>query len=235
VSGEHAETVADAIVPSASPWRAVVLAAFIVACVAGVTLTPVRDVIRNTGVEELQRDLRELGPWAPWVFLVACAAGVAVGVPRLALAALSGVLFDWFWGALLAGAGTLLGSWGTFVVARSLGRDFVETHVRRRFPRAGALLDLIGRHGFLANLILRLAPVGNCFATNLLFALSPVTVGSFLLGTFLGTLPETFIVAYGASAVLHPVRLAVAAILLVVLALAVWWWTRHTRLRERTP
>lgn len=225
-----------AVVPAPSPWKAVILALLILACVGVVYLTPLRDYVRTDGVEELRRTVLGYGNWAPAVFLALCAGCVAIGVPRLILAGLGGAFFGWLQGAALAQVGTLAGCFVTFGVGRGLGREYIEAIVRRRFPRAAALLDLVGRHGFAANVLLRAAPVGNCFATNLLMAVSPVGKRNFLLGTFLGTLPETLILAlFGSAAGGHTaLRIAVAAVSMALLALGVWLWTRRSAMLRST-
>jgi uncharacterized membrane protein YdjX (TVP38/TMEM64 family) len=227
-----ADADADASLPAASPLKALLLAAFVVACVFAVYLTPLREAFTESGRDGLRRRLLELGDWAPWAFVALTAVGVAIGVPRLALAALGGILFDWALGAALSQIGAMIGCTATFAVARALGRDWLDARVRGRFPRAGRLLDFIGRHGFEASVLVRLVPVGNAFATSLLMAMSPVSVRTFLLGTFVGMLPETVIVAYGASAARGQdvgLRLTVSAVALAVLALGVWWWSRRVR------
>jgi uncharacterized membrane protein YdjX (TVP38/TMEM64 family) len=226
---------ADAVLPPQSPRKALILAALVVACVAVAYFTPLSDAFTESGRESLRRRIEELGPWAPPAFVALTALGVAIGVPRLALAALAGVLFDWLLGSALAQVGAFLGCWATFAVGRALGRDYLDAAVRRRMPRAAALLDFIGRHGFASNVMLRLSPVGNAFATNLLMAMSSVGTGVFLAGTFVGTLPETVIMALGGSAAgaAHPegaaTRLIFAAAAMAVLATGAALWTRRAR------
>jgi uncharacterized membrane protein YdjX (TVP38/TMEM64 family) len=226
---------ADAVLPAQSPRNALLLAALVVACVVAAYFTPLRDAFSESGRESLRHRIEDLGPWAPPAFVLLAAVGVAIGIPRLALAALAGVLFDWLLGSALAQVGTFIGCWATFAVGRALGRDYLDAAVRRRLPRAAALLDFIGRHGFAANVMLRLSPVGNAFATNLLMAMSSVGTGVFLVGTFVGTLPETVIMALGGSAAgaAHPEgaasRLILAAAAMAVLVAGVALWTRRAR------
>lgn len=230
-------------VEPASPRKAVILALFVAACVGVVYLTPIREYVaplkhleRPPWIDELRARADDAGFLGQAVFVLGCALGVSVGVPRLALAFVGGAIFGWIEGTVLAQIGTFLGCWATFVVGRHLGHAWVQGLVTRRFPRAKALLDFISRHGFEANVILRLTPVGNAFATNLLFAVSTVSVGTFLSATFLGTFPETAVMALLGSAAkgteMAP-RLLGGAIALVVIGVGAAWWTKRLRSRGR--
>ncbi|MCE9637811.1 MAG: TVP38/TMEM64 family protein [Planctomycetes bacterium] len=232
-------------VEPASPRKAVFLALLIAACVAIVYLTPIREYVaplkhleRPPWIDELRAKADEAGLLGQVLFVAGCALGVSVGVPRLALAFVGGAVFGWIEGTILAQLGTFAGCWATFVVGRNLGHAWVQGLVSRRFPRAKALLDFISRHGFEANVILRLTPVGNAFATNLLFAVSTVSLGTFLTATFIGTFPETAVMALLGSAAkgteMAP-RLLGGAIALVVIGVGAAWWTKRLRARGTNP
>ncbi len=222
-----------------SPRKAIVLAALVVICFAAVYLTPLKqyiEAIESGGAAGWLDDLRLRADEAEFlgdlVFVVGSALGVSVGLPRLALAFVGGAIYGWIEGTILAQIGTWLGCWATFAVARHLGHAWVVSLVAPRFPRAKALLAFISRHGFEANVVLRLTPVGNAFATNLLFALSQVPLATYLAGTFVGSFPGTAIAALLGSAAkateLAP-RLLGGTIALVVLSLGAAWWTRYLK------
>lgn len=229
-------------VEPASPKKAVLLALFIAACVAVVYLTPIREYVaplkhleRPPWIDALRARADEAGFLGQIAFVAGCGLGVSVGVPRLALAFVGGAIFGWIEGTILAHIGTFFGCWATFVVGRHLGHAWVQGLVTRRFPRAKALLDFISRHGFEANVILRLTPVGNAFATNLLFAVSRVSLGTFLGATFVGTFPETAVMALLGSAAkgteMAP-RLLGGAVALVVIGVGAAWWTKRLKARR---
>lgn len=202
--------------------RAVVLLVVSLAVVVTVWATPVREVLA-TDIDSARARLESTGAWGPLLFTLVCAAAVAVGVPRLWFAALGGLAFGWLVGALLAQLGTIAGAWLTYRASRSLGREYVRRRLGRRAARLERFLDLIGEHGIVANVLLRSAPVGNCFAMNLFMGVSPIRTRDFLIGTFLGTAPETVIYAlFGSSAAKDPaLRIVSGLALLALLALAV--------------
>jgi uncharacterized membrane protein YdjX (TVP38/TMEM64 family) len=222
-----------------SQWKAIALAALVVICCAVVYLTPVREYVdeiehgaRPAWLEPLRVRADEAGFLGRLLFVLGSALGVSVGVPRLSLAFVGGAVFGWIEGTILAQTGTWLGCWATFAVARQLGHAWVESVVARRFPRAKLLLAFISRHGFEANVVLRLTPVGNAFATNLLFAVSTVKPATFLVATFIGSFPETTIMALLGSAAkgtqLAP-RLLGGTIALVALSVGAAWWVRYLK------
>ena len=222
-----------------SPWKAIALAAIVAICFAVVYLTPLREYaheiehgVRPAWLDDLRVRADQAGFLGQVLFVFGSALGVAVGVPRLALAFVGGAVFGWIEGTILAQTGTWLGCWATFAVGRHLGHVWVVSLVARRFPRAKALLEFISRHGFEANIVLRLTPVGNSFATNLLFAVSQVRLPTFLAATFIGALPETAIAALLGSAAkgteLAP-RLLGGTVALIVLTVGAAWWIRYLK------
>jgi uncharacterized membrane protein YdjX (TVP38/TMEM64 family) len=222
-----------------SARNAIWLAALVALSVAVVYLTPLRGYVdeiesgaRPAWLHEVRARADASGVAAGLGFVAAGSLAVALGVPRLALAFAAGAVFGWIEGTALAQIGTVLGCWTTFAVGRRLGHGAVDAIVARRFPRAKALLDFISRHEIESNLVLRLTPVGNSFATNLLFAISSSSARTFLAATFLGTLPGTVVAALLGSAAagteLAP-RLLGGALALAVLGVGVALWVRKLR------
>lgn len=226
----------EALVEAPSPRRAVVLALVVVACVALVTLTPLRDHLGPESVQLWRREMDDLGAWGPLAFFGVNALGVAIGIPRVLFAALAGALFGWMAGAGICHYAGLAGTWMTFAGGRALGREYVGGVVRRRMPRADRFLAFVGRHGLLANALVRAAPVGHAFTTSLLMSVSPVRTRDFLLGTFLGSLPYSVVFAlFGSAAKGQQTagRVLGGAVALVLVSLAVGAWVRRVMARDR--
>lgn len=218
------------LVDPPSPVRAVIFVLFVGACVGVVALTPLKAYAGPEAVGLWRARLDALGAWAPAAFFVVNALAVAVGVPRLLFAALAGALFGWIAGAGLSHYAGLTGSWLTFAVGRSLGRDVVSGVVERRMPRARRFLGFVGRNGLLSNVFIRLAPVGHAFTSSLLMSVSPVSTSDFLLGTFLGSLPHTLVFALFGSAAKGSdweARIVGGAGAFLALAVFVGWWVRR--------
>jgi uncharacterized membrane protein YdjX (TVP38/TMEM64 family) len=120
------------------------------------------------------------------------ALATAVGVPRQAVAFAGGTAFGALAGTQLAIAATVLGCATSFFYARLVGRDWARQRLSGRLAKVDRFL---AENPFTATLTLRLLPVGNNLALNLLAGLSGVPAGRFLAASALGYLPQTVVFA----------------------------------------
>lgn len=222
-------------VPTREVVKAAALAVLVLACLGVVYATPLLDHLNVTGMDAAHRWIDEQGARAPLLFGPITAVLVAFGAPRVFLAALAGAAFGFALGALVAWAATLVGCVIAFEGARYLGRPFVERRLGGRERGLGKILDLLGEHGILGNLLLRAAPVGNCLVSNLLLAISKIRRRDFLIGTALGVLPETLIYALLGSSARSDfaARITTGLLLLVLLGVVYWTITRRAQLARR--
>ena len=90
--------------------------------------------------------------WSPLVFVPLYALTTALGMPGTIPTLAGGAIFGVARGMLFNTIGANLGALGAFLIARYLGRDFVERILKGK----GATLDeKIGEHGFSTMLYLR--------------------------------------------------------------------------------
>ena len=127
------------------------------------------------------------------VFVLLYALAISLSIPGgLVLTITGGFLFGSWLGACLVVIGATVGAAGIFLAARSaLG------HLLRR--RAGPWLTRM-EQGFRRNalsylLFLRLMPVFPFFVVNLVAAFMGVSLRTFVIGTFFGIIPATFVYA----------------------------------------
>jgi uncharacterized membrane protein YdjX (TVP38/TMEM64 family) len=195
--------------------------------------------------------LRELGgvPGTAWVDatirgegfrgeLVFLAMGTALtlaGLPRQGVAFLGGYAFGTVLGTALAMAAQLLGCAAAYGWARLLGRDWAERRLRGRFGhRLRPLRDALTANPFEATLALRLLPIGNNLALNLLAGMAGLKALPFLAGSALGYLPQTVIFALLGKGIRveGAWQLALAALLLAVsIGIGLWLLRRHKAAR----
>ena len=180
-------------------------------------LPPVREQLGN--VQEISERLRAFGWAAPAFFVPLVALLVAVGVPRLLLCPIGGMAFGFFWGLVWTMAGTVLGYWGTFVVVRRFGQDWVL----RKWPRLKQFTRVSRRNGMVTVLLIRQLPVTG-FYVNYLLGLLPLSHRDFLLGTAIGILPEAIpATMVGANALyISGDKAVVYSVLVVALFILVW-------------
>lgn len=134
--------------------------------------------------QTIKHELARFGLAAPLVFTLAAAAFTAVGLPRLLLCSLAGMVFGFTWGLALSQLATVLGSYATFLFVRWRGRDYTLAH----FPRLQRFSRPLESRGLLSVLILRQLPM-NGFYNNIFLGLTQVSHRDFLLGSLLGFLP----------------------------------------------
>ena len=215
-----------------SRWKAILLVALAALILGLVYLTPLRDLFHPDRIADARGRIDGLGALGPVAFIALTALAVAFGAPRLWFSALGGMAFGWGPGLVFAQAGTIVACWLTFRTSRALGHDFVRSRLGERLPRLERLMEHIGEHGILANILIRAQPVGNSFALNVLMGVTPIRTRDFLIGTFLGTLPETIIYALFGSSVGGELafRIGLGIFLLVCLGLVMAWLARrHAR------
>ncbi len=180
-------------------------------------LPPIREQLGN--VQEASERLKALGWAAPAIFVPVVALLVAVGVPRLLLCPIGGMAFGFFGGLVWTLAGTVLGYWGTFVVVRRFGQDWVL----RKWPRLKQFTRVSRRNGMVTVLLIRQLPITG-FYVNYLLGLLPLSHRDFLLGTAIGIVPEAIPATMVGSNALYisSDKGILYSILVVVVFLVVW-------------
>lgn len=158
------------------------LLAGVIGCSFLIYSMPLKDVL-NQG-QHVKSWLAETGYAAPAVFTLAVAVLTALGMPRLLLCSLAGMVFGFAWGFVWSHLGTVLGAYGTFIFARWSGREFVQ----QKFPRIIALSKSNQARGWRSVLFMRQLPISGLY-NDILLGLSSVSHADFWIGTTLGFLP----------------------------------------------
>ncbi len=154
----------------------------VVGCSLLIYSMPLKDVLNQS--QQIKSWLAETGYAAPAVFTLAAALLTAVGMPRLLLCSLAGVIFGFAWGFALSHFGTVLGAYGTFIFARWSGRELVQ----QKFPKIIALSKSTQAKGWRSVLFMRQLPISGLY-NDILLGMSTVSHCDFWIGTALGFLP----------------------------------------------
>jgi uncharacterized membrane protein YdjX (TVP38/TMEM64 family) len=131
--------------------KALLLAVFVVVAIGLVHFTPLKVWF---SAERLNGFITAAGLWAPLLFVLLFALGSSLFVPYTVFLALGVLLFGVYWGMLCVWAGSVLGASVSFIIGRTLGRDFAAHLIGDRLRKYD---DGIERHGFTTVLYLRLA------------------------------------------------------------------------------
>ena len=148
------------------------------------------------GTDWVDHYIRGRGLLGETIFLLAGAAASAAGLPRQGVAFLGGYAFGAVIGTGLALAAQLLGAAIAFFWAQLVGRDWAERRLAGRLGRRlRPLRDALAESPFDTTLALRLLPVGNNLALNLLAGMAGIAAAPFLLASAVGYLPQTLVFA----------------------------------------
>ena len=130
------------------------------------------------------------------IFVAVGIAATAAGVPRQAIAFLGGYAFGTLGGTALAMTAQLAGGLLAFIWAREIGQSWANEQLEGRFGRRlRTLQTVLTENAFGSILALRLVPVGNNLALNLLSGVAGVGIVPFFLASAIGYLPQTVIFA----------------------------------------
>ncbi len=188
------------------------------------------------GTDWVDQHIRDDGLRGEAVFLLIGVALTAAGAPRQGIAFLAGYAFGALIGTALALIAQLGGCAVAFAWARLIGRGWAERRLAGRFGhRLRPLRDQLAGAPFSATLALRLLPIGNNLALNLLAGMSGIAVLPFLAASALGYLPQTIIFALlGKGIRVDGVwQLSLAAVLLAgSIAIGFWLLKQNRSLAE---
>lgn len=131
--------------------------------------------------------------WAtPVLFLAVYAVLTVVPIPRTVFNLSAGLLLGEALGVAVAMLGTALAALAAFLLARGLGRRWMEAHLERAAVRTvNARLSGGGVAGVIS---LRLIPMIPFAPMNYCCGISSIRLGPFLAGTVIGSLPGTIAV-----------------------------------------
>jgi uncharacterized membrane protein YdjX (TVP38/TMEM64 family) len=153
-------------------------------------LLPMREWI--LGLAESMRDAGALGIS---LFFIAYIVSAVALVPGSLLTLAAGFAYGPVLGLLIASPASVAAATTAFLLGRTLLRDWVRRRVGAS-PRARAIDRAVGREGFKLVLLLRLSPLVPFNLLNYALSLSGVTLGRYVLASFLGMLPATFLYVY---------------------------------------
>ena len=193
--------------------------------------TPIGSIARD--IHKFREFLQGDDLYAEMTYAALVAVFVAIGMPRLVFYGLGGVAFGFWQGLLLAQIGSVVGSSVTFYAVRHGGRDWLKQKLgSHRF--VGKAFHI--RSSVKTVVLIRQLPISSIMI-NTGLALSQVTVADFLLGTFIGYLPQGVIATLIGSGVVDEKALdgvgklsLVAAVLLVG---AAFLWNRRSKVDQQ--
>jgi len=111
-------------------------------------------------------------------------------VPAIPLTMTAGVIFGVGAGTAVVSVAATLAATGAFLIARYIARDRIAAWAEKN-PKFAAIDRAIGKDGFRVVALLRLSPLLPLAASNYLYGLTSVDLGSYVLASWVGMLPGT--------------------------------------------
>ena len=141
---------------------------------------------------ELSAVVDSFGAWAPAIYILLYALSACLMFPGLPVTFAGGIIFGPLWGVVYVAIGATLGASLAFLIARYMGRDWVESMLHR--GRLKELYDRTEAEGWKIVAVARLIPIFPYNFLNYAFGLTRVRFGPYVAASFIFMLPG--IVAY---------------------------------------
>jgi len=178
--------------------RVAILAVVVVGGFLVLRYTPLAEYLHEEKMKALFDSLSSFW-WAPLFLLLLYTVLAPLGMPMTPLLIAGGAVFGSFYGSVYNCVGMILGGTGSYLLARSLGRDFVVHVTRGKIRRVEAVFD---RHGFWPLVQTRFMPIPYALV-NYAMALAGVRLPLFLATTVLGIIPAGTIYTYFWARIFH--------------------------------
>ncbi|MBU9711511.1 TVP38/TMEM64 family protein [Evansella tamaricis] len=138
--------------------------------------------------EDIHALVISFGWWSPLVFILMFSVRPFMLFPASILAIAGGLSFGPIAGPIVTYIGSLSGATISFLVARKLGKRFVQRNWKGKGKK---LQEKVEEKGFIYVLALRLIPVVNFDFVTYLSALSKITFHKYIAATMVGIIPGT--------------------------------------------
>lgn len=181
--------------------------------------------------QHLQAWLKQMGIWAPVIYIALYTVGTIFIVPSTPLNLSGGAIFGSWWGTLWTAIAAVIAAVVAFAFTRTVGRDLIAKKLAGRWEAMDAELRQGGLFYMFAIRLLPIIPYG---IVNFAAGLTSIRFRDYLIGTLLGTVPGILpfvMMGAGLHALTHgdilPLMFALA--LTGMLVGGATWYRRHRR------
>jgi uncharacterized membrane protein YdjX (TVP38/TMEM64 family) len=170
--------------------RVAVLIVIIIALFLAMRFLPVQQWLRS-----FNDWVSQMGVAGIFIFIGVYAIATVLLAPGAILTIGAGFAFGLWKGFLAVSAGATLGASLAFLVARFIARDKVEA-IAKRNEKFRKIDNAIGKQGAKLVFLLRLSPVIPFNLSNYFYGLTGVKFWPYVLASWLGMMPGTFLYVY---------------------------------------
>ena len=176
------------------PWKWIALGVAAAALFAAWRLLPVGEWLKS-----FQAWISGLGPWGGVLYGLAYVVAALLFVPGILLTLGAGYVFGLGWGVVIVSLASTTAAALAFLIARYVARDRVQ-RLARRNEKFAAIDRAVGENGWKVVGLLRLSPLVPFNVSNYLYGLTSVGLLPYVLASWVGMLPATFLYVYLGSA-----------------------------------
>lgn len=170
-----------------SEKKLLIMALVVIATILLFNFTPLKSLISDVTFKDR---IQQFGIWASSIYFLISVILIAIGIPRMLLCGIAGGLFGFKTGIIIGQFSALFGSYATFVFSRWGGREWVMARIENNTR----LRSMLKKPSTFTIFLLRQLPIAG-IVPNMILGLTPVKHRYFLLGSFLGYLPSSIMVA----------------------------------------
>jgi len=170
--------------------RIVVLIAIVMALLLTTRFLPVREWLTN-----FNNWVGQMGAAGTFIFIIVYAIATVLLAPGSVLTIGAGFAFGLWKGFLAVSAGATLGASLAFLVAHFIARDKIEA-IAQRNEKFRKIDNAIGKQGAKLIFLLRLSPVIPFNLSNYFYGLTSVKFWPYVLVSWIGMMPGTFLYVY---------------------------------------
>ena len=170
--------------------RIVALTLIIIAFFLAMRFLPVQQRLMN-----FNDWVSQMGVAGIFIFVVVYAVATVLLAPGSILTIGAGFAFGLWKGFLAVSAGATIGASLAFLIARFIARDKVEA-IARRNEKFRKIDNAIGKQGAKLIFLLRLSPVIPFNLSNYFYGLTAVKFWPYVLASWIGMMPGTFLYVY---------------------------------------
>ena len=176
--------------PRSSLGRVIALLVIIMGLFLAMRFLPVQQWLRN-----FNDWVGHMGATGIFVFIVVYVVATVFMAPGSILTIGAGFAFGLRKGFLAVSAGATLGASLAFLVARFIARDKIEA-IAQRNEKFRNIDSAIGKQGAKLIFLLRLSPVIQFNLSNYFYGLTAVKFWPYVLASWIGMMPGTFLYVY---------------------------------------
>lgn len=180
----------------------------------------------------LKTYIEGFGIWTPIVYSLIYLVAVFIPHAGTAMTVVGGLIFEPFFGTVLVITISSLGSVLPFLIAKKYGRKRIQAKIEK--TKYKKYLDRADENSFMFILYMRLIPLIPYELQNYIAGLVNISIGKFILATFIGLLPGTFALIYLGNTItgVSPSKLIFLALISLLAILLPIVLKKYTKAKE---